>query len=522
MKRAHRHVLRRILFGRTIVIIMLLVLQIYLLFAAWNWLSGYLSFITGAQEIVGLITVIFIFNKRENPSYKLVWMIPVLVVPIFGTLFYIFVQLNLGTYSARKRIKTISEETKPYRVQNDAVLMKLEESSPRDARLAEYLHAAGGYPVYSNAGAEYFSSGEEYFAALKESLSKARSYIFLEYFFICGGVMWGEILDILKIKAAEGVDVRVLYDGTTPMSGVSFGYYKKLRRMGIQARVFSPIRPALSTVQNNRDHRKIAVIDGSTAFTGGVNLADEYINAELRFGHWKDAGIRIEGQAARAFAGMFYEMWNAAVRRDDKGVDTLAERICGMDTPANESDVGNGFVVPYADSPLDSENVGENVYMDMLNTAKDYVHIMTPYLIPDSNMIACLTYAARRGVETMIIMPHVPDKKMVYMLGRSYYGELIDQGVRIFEYKPGFIHSKVVVSDGEKAAVGTVNFDYRSFYLHFECGAYFCGCPTAADIERDYRKTLEECTEITREDCRRYPLWKKLIGRALRIIAPLL
>ncbi|MEA4814725.1 MAG: cardiolipin synthase [Oscillospiraceae bacterium] len=522
MKSTRRSPLKRILFGRTIVIIFLLALQIYLLFAAWNWLSGYLTIITSAQEVIGLVTVVFIFNRRENPSYKLVWMIPVLVFPIFGTLFYIFVQLNLGTLRERKRIKEISEETKPYRVQNDAVLLKLEQSSPRDARLAEYLYSASGYPVYSGADIRYFSTGEEYFASLKESLAKAEKFIFLEYFFICGGIMWGEVLDILKEKVAEGVDVRVLYDGTTSMSGVHFGYYKKLRKIGIKARVFSPIRPALSTVQNNRDHRKIAVMDGKVAFTGGINLADEYINREIRFGHWKDAGVRVEGEPAEAFTGMFYEMWNAAVRRGDMDVDALAKRLCGLDTQSNDASVSEGFIIPYADSPLDSEAVGENVYFDMLNTAKDYVHIMTPYLIPDASMVSCLTYAAQRGVETMIIMPRIPDKKMVNMLGHSYYGELIDRGVRIFEYKPGFIHSKVVVSDNCKATVGTVNFDYRSFYLHFECGVYMCGCGAVEDVEKDYQSTLEQCAEITREDCKKYPIWKKLIGRALRLIAPLL
>ena len=282
--------------------------------------------------------------------------------------------------------------------------------------------------------------------------------------------------------------------------------------------MFSPIRPTLSTYQNNRDHRKIAVIDGHTAFTGGVNLADEYINQKTRFGHWKDTAIMLKGDAVLSFTMMFLQMWNITERTPE----AYSRYLTPADYQLSEGLDSNGFVLPYGDSPMDREQVGEQVYMDILNQAKSYVHIMTPYLILDDEMENALCYAAKRGIDVKIIMPHIPDKKYAYMLARTYYPELIQAGVKIYEYTPGFVHAKVFVSDNEKAVVGTINLDFRSLYLHFECAAYIYDHPVVLDVEKDYQETLENCMLITMENCKNYSWSGKKLGRLMRLVAPLM
>ena len=350
---------------------------------------------------------------------------------------------------------------------------------------------------------------------MKEELRKAEKFIFLEYFIVEEGKMWNEILEILEQKVKEGVEVRFLYDGMCSIMLLPYSYPKKLRQMGIQCKMFSPIKPMLSTHQNNRDHRKILVIDGHTAFTGGVNLADEYINEKVRFGHWKDTAVMLKGDAVRSFTLMFLQMWNIDVRKPEEYEKYLLP-------PSAEKREEMGFVCGYGDSPFDGENIGEQVYMELLHTAKRYVHIMTPYLILDNAMIRALTYAAKSGIETIIIMPHIPDKLYAYLLARTYYEELIRAGVQIYEYTPGFVHAKVFVSDDEKAVVGTINLDFRSLYLHFECAAMMMQNPVIQDVEADFQNTLQKCQKMTLEDCRHYNVFKRMTGRILRIFAPLM
>jgi cardiolipin synthase len=365
---------------------------------------------------------------------------------------------------------------------------------------------------------------------MKRQLEQAQHFIFMEYFIVADGKMWDSIVEILARKASEGVEIRFMYDGMNSLVNVSFSFYKKLSKLGIDARPFSQIRPALSTVQNNRDHRKILVIDGKVAFTGGINLADEYINEYERFGHWKDTAIMVKGDAVRSFTCMFLTMWNVAGKKScipeeelDRYVIAPAREDCYFECDReNDAIRQGGFVIPYADSPFADERIGKQVYIDILNRATDYVHIMTPYLILDDEMIRALSYAALRGVEVIIIMPHVPDKKYAYFLARSYYKELLLKGVKIYEYTPGFVHAKEFVSDGRRGTVGSVNLDYRSLYLHFECGIYIYNNECLADIEEDFKATLSKCQEITVEDCNRYSKIKTLTGKILRLISPLM
>lgn len=508
----------RVIFGRTTFAVVALIIQISILVSCFLFLRHYEIYIYGGFTLLGAIVVIYIMNKQENPSFKLAWIIPVLVIPVFGALFYLFVELQIGGKLIQNRLTEEIRRTRPFLEQDPRVMAKLEKENRAEANLAEYISDYGGYPAYDKTNITYFPIGEKMFEEMKKQLEQARDFIFLEYFIVEHGVMWDAILEILERKVKEGVEVRFMYDGMCSLVLLPYNYPQEMEAKGIRCKMFSPIRPALSTYQNNRDHRKILVIDGHTAFTGGINLADEYINAKVRFGHWKDTGIMIKGDAVKSFTMMFLQMWGIT-EREPEDYARFLRREEYFYPPELEME---GYVIPYGDSPLDNENVAERIYMDIIYQAKRYVHMMTPYLILDNEMVTALTYAAKRGVETVIIMPHIPDKLYAYLLARSYYEELLKAGVVIYEYTPGFVHAKVFSSDDEKAVVGTVNMDFRSLYLHFECAAYIYKNGAVRDVEYDFQDTLKECQLISLGDCRKYPVWKKLAGRILRLFAPLM
>lgn len=495
-----------------------LLIQVIILCVTFGWLSEYTVAVYSGFTILGAAVVIYIMNEDINSSFKLAWIIPVLVIPVFGTALYIFVNLQVGTKYIKKRTTDIQTQIAPLLEQNEQVLKNLEEADRSEVGFANYMNHSAGYPIYQNSSVKYFPIGELKFEQMIQELEKAEKFIFLEYFIVAKGYMWDTILDILKRKVKEGVEVRMLYDGMCSLMLLPYKYPEELERYGIKCKIFSQIKPILSTHQNNRDHRKILVIDGHTAFTGGINLADEYINRIDRFGHWKDTAVMIKGEAVRSFTLMFLQMWNITERQQED----YAKYVTTPYVAELQEEDGRGFVLPYGDNPFDSENVGKQVYIDVLNRARKYVHIMTPYLILDDEMVEALSYAAKRGVETIIIMPHKPDKLYAYLLARTYYKELLDKGVRIYEYTPGFVHAKVFVSDDDKAVVGTVNLDFRSLYLHFECGAYMFKDPAVFKIEADFRATLDKCQEITLEDCRKLSPVKRFLGQVLRLIAPLM
>ena len=507
----------RIVYGRTIVVVLALLLQVVLLVLSFIRLTEYSTYILIGLTVLSWVLAIYILNRsKDTPEFKLAWIIPVIIIPVFGSLFYIFIRLQLGTKLLYKRHKYLLEETKPLLKQESSVEQELKKENKQVWSLANYMNHYGGYPIYENTSVKYFPLGDDKFEEMKIQLEKAEKFIFMEYFIVEEGKMWNAILEILERKAKQGVDVRFMYDGMCCLVLVPYSYPKKLQEKGIKCKMFQPIRPALSTEQNNRDHRKILVIDGHTAFTGGVNLADEYINQKEVYGHWKDTAVMIKGDAVQSFTIMFLQMWNIT-EKEDCDYSLFLNR-----TAEPEKQDNYGFVMPYGDSPLDNEYVGENVYLDILNTAEDYVHIMTPYLIIDNEIITALKYSAKRGIETTIIMPHIPDKMYAYLLARTFYQELIEAGVNIYEYTPGFVHAKCFISDDKKATVGTVNLDYRSFFLHFECGVFMYGNDEIANIEKDYQETLKKCRKITIEDCKHYPIVKKVAGRVLRLIAPLM
>ena len=506
--------LASLIFSRFFLFALLIALQIAIYAAIYGWLKSWLPFFTVLMGIFTALGVLYLFNCGMDSSAKLTWMFLIALLPLTGVMFLFFTRSNLGNRALTRRTGELSAQARGAVPQDEGVLRALEADGPDVADLVRYLNRSGCFPVFSDTEVTYFSGGEEKFAAMLEAIRSARRYIFLEYFIIEEGYMWGSILELLIEKAAAGVDVRVMYDGMCEMSTLPPDYCERLRSRGIRARAFSPIRPFVSTHYNYRDHRKILVIDGECAFNGGVNLADEYINRRERFGHWKDTAVMLRGGAARSFALMFLQMWNIS-EKEARFAPWIGPGPDAAERPS-------GYVIPYGDSPLDGEKVGERVYMDILNRATGYVHIMTPYLILDDDLENALKFAAERGVDVRLILPGIPDKKAAWALAKSHYARLTASGVRIYEYTPGFVHAKVFVSDDEKAVVGTINLDYRSLYHHFECATFLYRTACIPDIERDFRQTLSRCREVTEETIRREKAGYVVLGRLMKFIAPLM
>lgn len=500
--------LLRVLFGRTLFLVLSLVIQAIVLLSFMLKLSDYLYVYYGFSMIVALLFSAHIANLDISSSVRMSWIAVVFALPVFGVLFYLFIDLQPTIKLINKRIEYLIKETKPYLVQK-----AIFEKDSHLIGLSNYMNNYAGFPIYNNSDVKYLKSGEEKYDELLIELKKAEKFIFLEYFIIDEGKMWDSILEILKAKAKEGVQVRLMYDGTCMFSLLPHSYPKQMEKFGIKCRVFSPLRPALTTYQNNRDHRKIVVVDGKVAFTGGINLADEYINEIKRFGHWKDNAVKITGEAVRSFTIMFLQMWNIGEKGSNEYEKYLTEEpVEGV----------KGYVMPYGDHPFDEEYVGEYVYMDILNKASRYVHIMTPYLIPSNEMVRCLENASKRGVDVKIIMPYITDKPSAYYIARTFYPKLIEKGIEIYEYTPGFVHAKTFVADDKKAVVGTINMDFRSLYQNLECAAYMEEVEAIKDIEIDYQETLKQCHKMTLEECNKYNPILKLIGKLLWIISPLM
>ena len=501
-----------IIFSRTIVILLALLLQIGLLFVTFSPFFEYVSVLTGGVAVLTTVMLLHILNTDANPTVKLSWCIIISVLPVFGVILYFWLRCDIGSLVNRHLVQRALDESAVCCPDRTAMLESIRQEDKNLYNLAHYLSANGKHTIYANTQVTYFPLGEDKFREMLTQLEKAEKYIFMEYFTIGPSTMWDTILEILARKAKEGVEIRVMYDGTCAVACFPYGYPKQLEKLGIRCKMFSPLRPFISTHYNNRDHRKILVIDGKVAFTGGINIQDRYINQKEVFGHWKDTAIMLEGEGVQGFTRMFLQMWNTHEKNP-----VYEPYLTSVEAPAAE-----GYVIPYGDSPLDKENVGEMVYLNMLNQAKDYCWIMTPYLILDNEMVTALRFAAKRGVDVRLILPHIPDKKYAFYLAQSHYRELLEAGVRIYEYTPGFIHAKVFLSDDRDAVVGTINLDYRSLYLHFECAAYLYKVPAMADIKKDFTDTMVKSQEITPEDAKKLPLFTRIAGRLLKVVAPLM
>lgn len=507
--------LLKLMFSQVAIVSFLLLLQLFVMLATLMRISEYFVYFNIVLRIISAVTVIIIINRHSNPSYKLAWVVPILIFPLFGGLFYLFITGQMHTkYYFRKLINSEKEINKKY-PQAEKIIKEIEETFPDRKSTAGYVNNVAKMNVYRTSGAQYFPLGEDMHKSILKELEKAEKYIFLEFFIIKEGVFWDSILEILKRKAAEGVDVRVMYDGMGSLAPLPLKYPKTLESYGIKCRIFSPFTPFLSALQNNRDHRKIIVIDGNVAYTGGINLSDEYINIDSPIGHWKDMGVKICGEAAFSFARMFLHLWwhNGIKKEDIKDFEPQFEK---------KESLQDGFVMPYGDIPQDKYQVGEFIYLDIINKAKKYIYITTPYLILDNEMVVALTNAAYSGIDVRIICPRTVDHWYARAVAYSYYKELMEAGVKLYEYTPGFIHGKTFVSDDEVAVVGSINLDYRSLYLHFECAAWFLGSSIVYDVKDDFEKTLEKCELITPDIYKKMHPLRKLLNAILRLFAPLM
>ena len=502
------------LFSRLGLFVLMLLLEVALLVTMFQALGRFLPLFYGGTTIFVVIMVVYLLNTEIDPTAKITWLVFIMLFHVFGAMLFWFTQSEVGHRALKFRIEELIRMSKDTLGQEPSAFDSLHKENPGAASLINYINRNGCHPVYDDTQVTYFPNGQAKWEELLRQLEKAEKYVFLEYFIIDEGLMWGKVLELLARKAKEGVDVRVLYDGTNEFTTLPHSYQKQLRDLGIQCKVFSPLAPIVSTHYNYRDHRKIFVIDGKVAFNGGINLADEYIGRVKRFGEWKDTAVMLTGNAVRSFTLMFLQMWCF----DDKHADFQSF----LEPVRPWTDAVEGFVAPFGDCPLDADKVGERVYMDILNRAQKYVHIMTPYLILDSETETALKFAAERGVEVSLILPGIPDKKIPYALAKTHYASLLASGVKIYEYEPGFVHAKVFVSDDREAVVGTINLDYRSLYHHFECATWMYGVPCVAQIEQDFQDTCKDCRQVTAKTIwKGYRRWK-LIGNMMKVLAPLL
>lgn len=478
---------------RVLIVFFLFAIQIAIIVLGIFYIRDYYPAVYFLFLLVSIVITLFIISNRSNPSYKISWLVLILIFPVFGGFLYLLFgnkKMNRRQVKmVRKMNALIDKATKD----TEKNLEDLKDESIDAFNQSTYIKNATGFGPYQNCNLEYFPSGEAFLETLLSELRKAKKFIFIEYFIITKGKVWSQILDILIKKVQEGVDVRVLYDDMGSISSIPHNYDDQLQKKGIKAFAFNRFLPFLNARINNRDHRKMLIIDGATAFTGGINLGDEYFNIKKRFGYWKDNVLAIRGDAVRSMTLMFLTFWSVLTHENENIESFLIE--------SKQFKISNkGFVQPYADTPLDDEAVGENVYLNMLNRAKHKIFITTPYLILDNEMLIAFSNAAKQGLDVRIVTPGIPDKKIVYQVTRSYYRRLIEAGVKIYEYTPGFIHQKVFLADDDYLTIGTINLDFRSLYLHFENGVWIYKSPIIKDVEKDFDDIFAKSRLVTLAD----------------------
>ena len=502
-----------ILFHRSVFVGLALLAQIVTLAVMVLTFSEYMETFYWCCIALSVVVAFLILGSRMEPGYKIAWLILILPFPVFGGIFYLLVGGGTVPKRTKRRMKGMVEKS-DRALRGDFKADDLLPLGEDAAGQARYLENFAHCPAYTNTETEYFPLGDKVFPRMLEELKKAEKYIFLEYFILQPGVFWDSILAILEEKAAQGVEVRVIYDDMGCMFSLPREYNEYLISKGIQCRVFNRFLPVMSLRLNNRDHRKFLIVDGKVGFTGGINLADEYINVKERFGHWKDSAILLEGDAVWSMTVMFLSMW---------------DQICGWNEdfdqfrpPAAPVRPWTGYVQPYTDTPLDREAVGQSVYLNMISKAKKFIYITTPYLVVDVATNTALCNAAKSGVDVRIITPHIPDKRYVFEVTRAHYPPLLEAGVKIYEYTPGFIHAKNFVVDDRFATVGTVNLDYRSLFLHFEDGVWLCEAPCIREIRGDFERTPQLCEPVSLRRSKHLNLLLQLYRNILRVFAPLM
>lgn len=497
--------------GRIIVIIPALAFQCLWYVALYRIFEEYVALISGILTVLAVIFVLYIVSKKDESSYKILWLILILTEPILGTVLYIFMGNKKSSRPIKRGIENAKQEMGFKFYEDPLILGKLENENLRAAQTFEYVRKSTGFPISGNSDTKYYPLGEDMFMDMVQELQKAERFIFLEYFIVQDGIFLDSIVDILAEKAAQGVDVRFMYDDVGSISTYSKVNAVKLTSKGIKCMAFNPLL-FVTAMLNNRDHRKIMVIDGKIAFSGGINLADEYINQKERFGHWKDIGFKVTGAGVQSYTYMFIEFWNAF------SPNKIPAKY--LDNSLFEKKTGSSYVISYYDSPFYSESVSNNLFNDILSQATEYVWFYTPYLMLGETLLDAFVRAAKRGVDVRIIMPGIPDKKLVFRISRSYYAQLLEAGVKIYEYTPGFVHAKACICDDKISVIGTVNLDYRSLFLHFECSSLFYGSGINQDIKTDFEKTQLKCRERTLSNEKNGIIFR-IINSILRMFAPL-
>lgn len=477
--------------------VLCILLEVVFIVALFTRLNRYAEALNLLTRVLGLIVILNMYASPVTSTIKMPWILLILAFPIMGLGLYLLVGLNGGTAKMRKRYQKIDEQLLPCLPQNRTIQKKLEQILPKAGNISSYIYRNAFYPVYQNTDVTYFDEAVKGLEAQLTDLAKAEQFIFMEYHAIEDEYAWSRIQTVLEERVKAGVEVRVFYDDMGSIGFVNLSFARKLEAKGIACRVFNPLLPGLNMFLNNRDHRKITVIDGKVGYTGGYNLANEYFNYTHPYGEWKDTGIRLEGDAVASLTAAFLEMWEASGKTpaDVDVLDIEAQKKYLVQHPYQAKQTG--YIQPYADCPLDGIQVGEDVYISIVNKADRYCWFMTPYLIITDEMTHALSLAARRGVDVRIITPGIPDKKLIYSITRSFYHNLVQDGVRIYEWTPGFCHAKMSVADDCMATCGTINLDYRSLYHHFENGCFMADCDAVLDIRRDMEQTLEQCREVT-------------------------
>jgi cardiolipin synthase len=506
-----RRLLKKLLKKQFITAVLILIQLAALIFLFYS-ISNYRFYLYVGLVFLSFMVVLYVINRSDNPSYKLSWSILILSIPFVGGVLYLILGGKRIPKEFRKEMVKSTNKNLPYLVQDYYLMDKIAVIDEQLVKQSHFLYKNAYFPVYENTDTHFLENGEAKFEAMKIELRKAKHYIFLEYFIIKEGVMWNSIYAILKEKAAEGVEVRLIFDDFGSID-LPHDFAKENNKVGIKTIVFNPMRPRLAIFMNNRNHRKICVIDGNVGFVGGVNIGDEYINVITRFGHWKDSAVMIEGEAVWSLTVMFLTFYSTITKHEE---DLLSYK------PIYIKRENDGYVQPYADSPTDDVMVGETAHLNLINYAKNYVYIQTPYLVIDYTMVTALVNAAKNGVDVRIMLPYIPDKWYVQSVSRSNYEVLAKAGVKIYEYKPGFIHSKTMVADDVAAIIGTINMDYRSYYMHFECGILFIKSKAVLQVRDDFLATQQECVEITLEQVQNTNVFVKMMRAVLNIFSSLL
>ena len=480
-----------LLFGHRVLTVLLILIQFAVILALIAF-GKRLLWLRIALSILSFVTALHQLTRPNKHAFKFPWIFLVLLFPIFGGVIYWILHFQTTSTKLRKSLCHSAEQWHA----EFASLCQAQKSEPdslRDKNFFSFMRNHANLPIYQNTAVRYYPDASPMHSDMLEDLKNAKRFIFMEYYIIEEGLMWNSILEVLRERVAAGVDVRVMYDDLGSLTSLPYNYKKELQSYGIQCQVFNRFSPRVTCFHNNRDHRKITVIDGKVAYTGGINLADEYINEKKLFGHWRDTAVRLQGDAVESFTLMFLQMWNL-LSQSSQSLDQLM--------PEKTENSSSGWVLPYTDHPTENIHTGERIFLHAIQRAQSRLYITTPYLMIGDELITALKGCVQSGVDVRIITPGVPDKKLIYLTTRSYYSELLEAGVKIYEYTPGFIHAKSILCDDDFCVVGTSNMDYRSLYVNFECGACFYNAPIIQDVARDMEEIFSTSREVTVADCK--------------------